>query len=433
MDTFKQAISIIEALTNQGFEAYFVGGAVRDRLRGVPAHDIDIATNARPLQILEIAKENKWKAITVGLSFGVVKLVIAKEIYEVATFRAEKYVETSRQPSEVYFKSSLRDDLSRRDFTINAIAMDRDGKIIDPFGGADDIEAGIIRCVGDPVSRFREDPLRMFRAVRFVAQLGYKLEDNTYQAIKKQGNLVRILSVERVVAEIERTWTAQFAALGLKYYIHTGLFSYNCRGNLHKQPYDIPILPELSQQSDELIRRSCYCLDLLPDDLILRWAAVLLGLETAAAHEIVLRLKLKKTTAQRIGWVLQYSQQLINDNWLSFLQAQAAIFNDKKQLRRALIQLFTLQNVQLQYYNQELESTKQKVHQQQILEFLNRIPVYVDELNISGTVVAAKIGEGKHVKTFLQTALQKVQEGKIANTEQSLRQELDHWINYSRR
>lgn len=439
MNAFDQAMPIIEVLNDRGFEAYFVGGAVRDKLRGIPAHDIDIATNARPQQVLEIANSKKWKALTVGINFGVVKIVIGENVFEAATFRTETYDGTSHQPSKVWFKSSLEDDLSRRDFTINAIAMDRYGKIIDPFNGVKDIQAGIIRCVGDPNNRFQEDALRMFRAIRFVAQLGYILEERTYQAIIDNKEQAKVLSVERVIAEIEKTLLAKFAATGIMEFIQTGLFLQYCRVQANKQLLGIPILPEVVSwadcQSKKSFAQRFHQIEMMPEDLRMRWAALLIGLEVAVAGKLLSRLRIKKTVIRRVEWLLQYSQKFLDADWLKYVQFQAGNFSDKVQLGEALTQLFSLHDVQLKYSEQESQIAKQKVHRKQIMDFLDRLPVYIDELNISGKVVADRLGKGSQVKLFLQAVLVKVQEERIANTEQDLRQELNEWTDpaYSRR
>ncbi|HOF11266.1 MAG TPA: polynucleotide adenylyltransferase, partial [Treponemataceae bacterium] len=165
-----------------GFEAYLVGGAVRDSLRGDFASDWDLATNARPEDVMKIFK----KVIPTGIDHGTVTVHFMGRHIEVTTFRTETDYRDSRHPSSVQFNASLGEDLSRRDFTINAIAANlKTGRIIDPFNGQADIKNRCIQTVGNPIKRFTEDALRPIRAIRFSSQLSYEISPETYDAIKK--------------------------------------------------------------------------------------------------------------------------------------------------------------------------------------------------------------------------------------------------------
>lgn len=191
---------IISSLEESGYEAYAVGGCVRDTLLGKEPSDWDITTNALPEQMKEVFK----RTIDTGIQHGTITVLIGKNTYELTTYRIDGEYEDNRHPKQVEYTSSLIEDLKRRDFTINAMAYnDRDG-IVDEFDGIKDLENGIIRCVGDAKERFSEDALRMMRALRFAAQLGYSIEDSTLQAIRELcGNLCSI-SVERINAELTK-------------------------------------------------------------------------------------------------------------------------------------------------------------------------------------------------------------------------------------
>ena len=165
---------ILQALAGAGFEAYLVGGCVRDLLRGVPPHDWDVCTSARPEETKRCFAGQRM--LETGLKHGTVTLLVGGEAYEITTYRTEGPYSDSRRPDFVRFVSDLKADLSRRDFTMNAVAMDLEGTLHDPFGGEEDIRAGVIRCVGEPGQRFREDGLRVMRALRFGAVLGYEIE-----------------------------------------------------------------------------------------------------------------------------------------------------------------------------------------------------------------------------------------------------------------
>ena len=164
------AQKILQTLTAAGYEAYLVGGCVRDLLRGVAPHDWDICTSARPEETEGCFAGHR--IIETGLKHGTVTVLEEGEPYEITTYRTEGPYSDSRRPDYVEFVSSLEADLARRDFTIDAIAMGLDGSLRDPFGGEADIQAGLIRCVGEPFHRFQEDGLRVMRALRFGAVLG---------------------------------------------------------------------------------------------------------------------------------------------------------------------------------------------------------------------------------------------------------------------
>ena len=210
------AVHILRTLTASGFEAYLVGGCVRDLLRGVPPHDWDICTSARPEET-EACFAGR-RIIETGLKHGTVTVMEGGEPYEVTTYRTEGPYSDSRRPDYVRFVSELEADLARRDFTINAIAMDLNGNLRDPFGGTDDIKHGLIRCVGEPAQRFREDSLRVMRALRFAAVLGCKIEEKTAQAIHENRTMLDRVAAERINAELCRLLVGQNAGDILRQY-----------------------------------------------------------------------------------------------------------------------------------------------------------------------------------------------------------------------
>ncbi len=189
------------ALWGAGHEACPVGGCVRDLLLGRRPLDFDVATSALPEQVLALFPG----AVPTGLRHGTVTLPDPGGDIEITTFRAEEDYSDARHPDRVRFGVSLERDLERRDFTVNAMALDRDGSVIDLFGGRADLEARVLRCVGEPDRRFREDALRMFRAVRFAAQLDFTLEEGVVRSIRRNAPRCAALSAERVRAEVERT------------------------------------------------------------------------------------------------------------------------------------------------------------------------------------------------------------------------------------
>lgn len=200
----EKAKYIIETIQQAGFEAYIVGGCVRDSILQREPEDWDITTSAKPEEIKRLFR----RTIDTGIQHGTVTVMLDKEGFEVTTYRIDGKYEDSRHPREVIFTPNLIEDLKRRDFTINAMAYNEDGGLIDVFGGLNDIECGIIRCVGDPRERFEEDALRIMRAIRFSAQLGYDIEKRTRAAIKELAPNLNHISAERIQAELIKLMTS---------------------------------------------------------------------------------------------------------------------------------------------------------------------------------------------------------------------------------
>ena len=328
-------VQILSALTAAGYEAYVVGGAVRDLLSGQTPGDFDVTTSARPEQVCEIASRKGWKIVDkLGQNMGVVVVVVDGHGTEVATFRGERYSTDVHRPAEVWFCDNLRDDLSRRDFTVNAMAMDLDGRVYDYYGGQEDLKRRILRPVGDPRRRYAEDALRMYRACRFVAQLDFtyvegsdtpddvrwdydparSLEDNLRRGAAEAAafeaehgtpygfgmpgtpyflrkryvfdtSRCKELSLERVRTELEKMLTSRAAGKGLMLYLATGLADCSCRVRERGQDTYVPVLPELRHLVNlhQNPRYHCYdvwehtlqAVDNGPRDLILRWALLL--------------------------------------------------------------------------------------------------------------------------------------------------------------
>jgi tRNA nucleotidyltransferase (CCA-adding enzyme) len=246
--------------------SYMVGGSIRDSLLGLEPKDYDFATPLLPDDIEERVKASGRRAYITGKRFGTVGFKFEDKFVEVTTFRSEVYGK-SRKP-EVEFVGSLTEDLSRRDFTINAMAQS--DKLIDPFGGKADLDAKIIRAVGNPTIRFKEDPLRMLRAARFASQLGFDIEPNTLKSMTKNAHLILTVSKERWIQELDKLLLGE-ASKGLQVLADTDLLKF--------------ILPELRLQVGydqnnhnhkfTLAEHSFMVVDKLPKDITLRWAGLL--------------------------------------------------------------------------------------------------------------------------------------------------------------
>lgn len=197
---FEKAKPILESLQAHNFQAYYVGGSVRDYIMNKSIHDIDITTSATPDEIESVFE----KTIPIGKEHGTVNVVYQGEQYEVTTFRAEGEYIDHRRPNEVYFVRNLFEDVKRRDFTMNAIAMDMQYQIHDYFNGRQDIADKIIKTVGNPSERFNEDALRIIRGLRFQSQLGFQLDTDTFNAMEQHISDISHLSIERVVVELKK-------------------------------------------------------------------------------------------------------------------------------------------------------------------------------------------------------------------------------------
>jgi tRNA nucleotidyltransferase (CCA-adding enzyme) len=195
-----EAAWILNQLNAHGFEAYVVGGCVRDFLLGRTPYDWDITTSALPEQVKEIFP----RTVDTGIAHGTVTVLYHKEGYEVTTYRVDGEYEDGRHPKDVTFTASLREDLRRRDFTINAMAYHPDLGLVDLFGGLNDLKEKKVCCVGDPLERFTEDALRIMRAVRFSAQLGFTIEEETYRALSILAPNLHQISAERIRTELEK-------------------------------------------------------------------------------------------------------------------------------------------------------------------------------------------------------------------------------------
>ena len=216
---FTAAFPVLKQLEQAGYEAYFVGGSIRDLILKRPIHDIDIATSAYPAEVKRIFP----KTIDTGIKHGTVTVLNDGASYEITTFRTESGYQDFRRPDHVTFVQNLAEDLKRRDFTINALAMNRTGEIIDLFNGLGDLQKHLIKAVGDPMKRFHEDALRMMRAVRFMSQLNFDLESQTKEAVSDLHQLLSKISVERIRDEFVKMGTGINSRDAFKIFLQTKL------------------------------------------------------------------------------------------------------------------------------------------------------------------------------------------------------------------
>lgn len=259
-------INILSRLEEGGFSAFVAGGAVRDILMNKTPHDYDIATSAKPLEVKNIFGHT----IDTGIKHGTVTVVQNKTGYEVTTFRMDGEYSDGRHPQRVCFVKDAREDCGRRDFTINAMMYNPNVGILDYFGGRKDLERGIIKCVGEPERRFKEDALRMLRAIRFSAVLSFKIEDKTWKAIKRCAVLIKRVSSERILDEVNKILLSENPDY-IKKLHKCGLLQYimpeveRCFGEPQKNKYHIYDVGE----------HIMHTVKSTPPDMVLRWAALM--------------------------------------------------------------------------------------------------------------------------------------------------------------
>ncbi|MFB6466028.1 CCA tRNA nucleotidyltransferase [Cytobacillus sp. Hz8] len=295
-EPFLHALPILKKIENAGFDAYFIGGSVRDLLLGRKIADVDIATSATPMEVKQIFP----KTIDVGIEHGTVVIPFNGQMYEVTTFRAESEYEDFRRPKEVQFIRSLQEDQKRRDFTMNAIAMDKLGNMIDPFFGRKAIEEGIIKTVGVAEERFQEDALRMMRAVRFLSQLSFKLDHETFLGIVQNRDLLEKIAVERIVVEFEKLLMGKNRRQALKILIESGLYQY---------------LPGCSSFRNEIEKLSMLEIESLELDQIWLLLIYLFGLKGKMVMDFLKKWKLPSKKIQWIQKGAAWLERRVEKNW----------------------------------------------------------------------------------------------------------------------
>ncbi len=275
---------IIRTLQKHGYEAYAVGGCVRDTLLGRRPGDWDITTSAFPDQV----KQLFHRTIDTGIEHGTVTIMMDHVGYEVTTYRIDGEYEDGRHPKQVSFTSNLLEDLKRRDFTINAMAYSHSTGIVDAFDGIGDLEQGVIRCVGDAMERFTEDALRILRAIRFSAQLGFSIEPDTWNAIFQIAPNIAKVSKERIQVELTKTLLSDHPEY-VKQVYETGISTYVSDAFCRVPWQDIRISEKL------------------PKEKYVRWAAFLRVVSPQQAVQILKDLKLDNDTIQKVKTLVSWS------------------------------------------------------------------------------------------------------------------------------
>ncbi|HYO57385.1 MAG TPA: CCA tRNA nucleotidyltransferase [Archangium sp.] len=329
-DVPRPVLDVIARLRELGHAAYLVGGCVRDTLRGFHPKDFDVATSALPEEVQRAFR----KVIPTGIQHGTVTVLSGGTHVEVTTFRSESEYHDGRRPSAVTFEQDIVKDLSRRDFTINAMAWNPLGhELVDPFGGQDDLKARVVRCVGSAIERFSEDGLRPLRAVRFAAVLDFTLDSGTQAAIPATLPVFRKVAHERVREEFVKLLLSKREAFGLELLAVTGLL-------------DV-FLPELARAEAEAARLARAAASAAPADVEIRLAALLADLvDSQRAEEIGVRLKFPTKTIERVRLLITHAalerhvgepdpalRRLLSKVGLAHIEALTAVARARIQVR----------------------------------------------------------------------------------------------------
>jgi len=453
----EKALQIIHAIEETGYSTYVVGGAVRDRLLGLAQKDVDVVTLAPPEVVEEAAERRGWPTKTVGSAFGVTIVVVGGKAYEVATARDERYGEDCHRPEYVEYVSDIKTDLARRDFTVNAMAMDSRGTIIDPYGGREDLNRSMIRAVGCPEQRFAEDGLRSFRAIRLAAQYGFTIEEKTFAAIPYSLQRVSGLSIERVSNEIEKILTAHHAAYGLRLLVASGLAQTQCTTREKGKEKLVDVLPEITHLIDlpqspkfhslDVWNHTLEVVEAVPQKRVLRWAALLHDIAKGLpgirnlskrghladpghdkkgadmADRILTRLKVPPHTVKKVVWMVYNHMTLPHperNTVIKWLRKQSRQFKSQEELSLAVGQLLVLARADVKGGMVEPDFSHLNALEEMVNKILATGPFYVAELAISGKDVAAELGSGPQVGKFMTDALVRIQSGALDNEKNAL-------------
>ena len=406
---------ILDTLHNNGYSCYVVGGCVRDAIMGKEPHDYDITTSAKPNKVIEIF--NEYEVLPTGLQHGTVTVIIESESFEITTYRLDGKYSDARHPDNIELTDNIIEDLKRRDFTMNAIAYNPWDGFVDPFNGVDDIKNKMIRCVGSPSIRFHEDGLRILRAMRFAAQLGFDIEEQTSLAMRNSKHLLDNISKERIQGEFVKI-----------------LKSEHCGSGVFEKYLDIVhmIIPEIEHKIDfsseyeyNLWWRTLRYMDCLGeygeidgDDIVLRLAILFYNIETSSDESAKITYKILRDL-KFSNEIVAYTTQLVS--YLDFADYTLGdimikqFLNDigEKQVRRLILFKKCMHSIILDEYmlNNIIENNE--------CYSLQQLAVNGDDLIEHG------IQQGKEVGNVLNSLLRRVFIDNNRNDRELLLQEVD--------
>lgn len=417
------AQEILSVLAQSGHEALIVGGAVRDTLMGLQPNDYDIATSASPQEVIDLLSGKANKIDLVGVTFNV---VIVDGI-EVATFRGETY-SVPGKPT-VHKVKTFKEDASRRDFTINAMGIDRNKKIIDPFGGQEDIKNKVIRCVGEPEKRFTEDPCRLIRAVTFAARFGFTIEARTAETIRRMSPLAETLPPQRVSKEIKKALDRRVLSRWLEIAADLQLLPYILPELAHLQALPqnqkfhdrdawkhtlavVAAAEEAGANTDVVLAATFHdCAKGLPG---VRQDLSDIGHELAGAeiaHNAIVRLGFGCATADRVAFLVKNHMIRPSASYRSLLRAirkMTADVKNKQELRSKLCDLFVLLKADASGFNPGFAANRMKeiaAVEKIASELISSVPLFISELPINGRDLQARGFTGPQIGLELKNIL----------------------------
>lgn len=389
----KASVTALERLEDSGHKAYLVGGCLRDMMMGRQPHDFDIATSAKPETVMSIFSD--FEVIPTGIKHGTVTVMIDGEPIEITTFRKDSDYSDGRRPDSITFTNKIEDDLSRRDFTINAMAFGLDGEIVDPFGGKSDIKSRVIRTVGSAKDRFSEDGLRILRAIRFASVLGFTIEKETVEAIHKLSRMLDKVSFERVFSEMSKIILSEKPSVQLREF--KDVFS--------------RVAPEFSEIKD--FEYTLATVDRVEPEIALRFTALLHTLGEEQADSVLRKLKSDGATIQKVTKLVRFFDVSVDSS-------KVAIKKLMSEMGEAdFFSLIKLKIADEPEKTVELEKAKQiaeKVIADKECFKLKDMAVKGDDLIKSGIAMGPEIGK------TLSMLLDKVISEEVANDKDSLMQ-----------
>lgn len=389
-EPFLSALPIIEDIQKAGYEAYFVGGSVRDFLLGKDIHDVDIATSATPAELKAIFP----KTVDVGIAHGTIIVIRNGQGFEVTTYRTETEYKDYRRPESVSFVRQLTEDLKRRDFTMNAIAMDKNGSLVDPFDGQKALKDKVIETVGSADERFQEDALRLMRAVRFVSQLGFRLEPETEKAIEVHAHLLQHIAVERVMSEMVKMLDGPHKAEAFQILLKSGLYQY---------------LPSLFSERDVLLTSLDYGVSTLNENQM--WLLALHFSNTADSAGQLKKWKLPAKKIKALVRDLDFLKQRIDHDWTAYHLFTAG--RDSAVLVETVYQVIQ---------HRPADSSVKRIN-----DNFDKLAIKArDQLAVTGDdlLIWADAPGGPWVKELLENIIKAVLDGAVANDKQEIRR----WI-----
>ncbi|KQL20244.1 CCA tRNA nucleotidyltransferase [Cytobacillus solani] len=389
-EPFLSAVPLLTKIEDEGFEAYFVGGSVRDLLLGRDIADIDIATSATPQEIQAIFP----KTIDVGVEHGTIVVLFSGKTYEVTTFRTEAEYEDCRRPSEVQFIRSLEEDLKRRDFTMNAIAMDKRGQFIDPFHGKRAIENRVIQTVGKAEERFSEDALRMMRAVRFFSQLNFQIETTTRAALIQYAHLLKHISTERKLIEFEKLLVGKNRKHALEMLHETRLYMY---------------LPGMAPYSEGLTRMCKYDTTSLTIEEMWAFLIYQLRINNDEINSFLKTWKLPVKKIKKIIHLVKWLMIRLKIDW-----------TDEALYKAGMNTIFSTERIYNLLHNQEIDSRIDR-----LLEQYETLPIKQrSELNVTGNDLLDwfQKKQGPWIREKIEMVEKAVIHRKVSNHNQSIRE-----------